>query len=54
LNPGSVAREYQYRKSNWTPSIVPDGDDQNVYLVADDLGVMGGGSGGKPILSASI
>jgi hypothetical protein len=26
------------RKSNWTPSIVPDGDDQNVYLVADDLG----------------
>jgi hypothetical protein len=25
------------RRSNWTPSIVPRGDDQNVYLVADDL-----------------
>ena len=24
------------RKSSWTPSIVPDGRDQNVYLVADD------------------
>jgi hypothetical protein len=22
----------------WTPSIVPKGDDQNVYLVVDDLG----------------
>jgi hypothetical protein len=26
------------RKSGWTPSIVPNGDDQNVYLVLDDLG----------------
>jgi hypothetical protein len=26
------------RKSGWTPSIVPHGDDQNVYLVVDDLG----------------
>jgi len=26
------------RKSGWTPSIVPKGDDQNVYLVVDDLG----------------
>jgi hypothetical protein len=26
------------RKTGWTPSIVPDGDDQNVYLVLDDLG----------------
>jgi hypothetical protein len=26
------------RRSNWTPSIVPRGDDQNVYLVVDDLG----------------
>ncbi len=26
------------RKSNWTPSIVPDGNDQTVYLVADDFG----------------
>ena len=25
------------RKSSWTPSIVPNGDDQNVYLVMDDL-----------------
>lgn len=29
------------RKSNWTPSIVPRGDDQNVYLVEDDLGRAG-------------
>jgi len=26
---------------NWTPSIVPPGDDQNVYLVVDDLGSFG-------------
>jgi hypothetical protein len=26
------------RRSSWTPSIVPKGDDQNVYLVVDDLG----------------
>ena len=29
------------RKSNWTPSIVPNGDDQTVYLVADDFGKLG-------------
>ena len=29
------------RRSNWTPSSVPNGDDQNVYLVADDLGRLG-------------
>jgi hypothetical protein len=29
------------RKSNWTPSIVPFGDDQTVYLVMDDLGRLG-------------
>jgi hypothetical protein len=29
------------RKSNWTPSIVPRGDDQNVYMVVDDLGRLG-------------
>jgi hypothetical protein len=29
------------RKSNWTPSIVPRGDDQNVYMVVDDLGRSG-------------
>jgi hypothetical protein len=26
------------RRSNWTPSIVPRGDDHDVYLVVDDLG----------------
>ena len=29
------------RKSGWTPSIVPHGDDQTVYLVKDDLGRLG-------------
>jgi hypothetical protein len=29
------------RKSGWTPSIVPNGDDRNVYLVMDDLGRLG-------------
>jgi hypothetical protein len=29
------------RKSSWTPSIVPRDDDQNVYLVMDDLGKLG-------------
>ncbi|MGY3696082.1 hypothetical protein ACVIGA_006162 [Bradyrhizobium sp. USDA 3240] len=28
------------RKSNWTPSIVPSGD-QAIYLVADDFGPIG-------------
>jgi hypothetical protein len=26
---------------NWTPSIVPRGDDQTVYLVAEDFGKIG-------------
>ncbi len=26
------------RKSSWTPSIVPSGDDHNIYLVLDDFG----------------
>jgi hypothetical protein len=26
------------RRSHWTPSIVPDGVDQNIYLVVDDFG----------------
>jgi hypothetical protein len=26
---------------NWTPSIVPRGDDQNIYLVLDDFGRSG-------------
>ena len=30
------------RRTGWTPSIVPEGNDQNVYLVADDLGRLGG------------
>jgi hypothetical protein len=25
-------------RRSWTPPIVPKGDDQNVYLVVDDLG----------------
>jgi hypothetical protein len=29
-------------RRSWTPSIVPKGDDQNVYLVVDDLGRNGG------------
>jgi hypothetical protein len=29
------------RKSSSTPSIVPSGHDQNVYMVADDLGRLG-------------
>ncbi len=29
------------RKSNWTPSIVPNGEDQNVYIVLDDFGSNG-------------
>jgi hypothetical protein len=33
--------EFVMRKSNWTPSIVPRGDDQNVYMVVDDLGTNG-------------
>src|SRR5712664_4487332 len=30
--------EFAYMGRNWTPSIVPNGEDQTVYLVADDLG----------------
>lgn len=26
------------RRSSWTPSIVPNGVDQNVYIVVDDFG----------------
>jgi hypothetical protein len=29
------------RNSGWTPSIVPNGDDETVYLVKDDLGRLG-------------
>ena len=29
------------RSSGWTPSIVPRGDDETVYLVTDDLGTLG-------------
>jgi hypothetical protein len=28
-------------RSDWTPSIVPNGNDQTVYLVADDFGKPG-------------
>jgi hypothetical protein len=26
---------------NWTPSIIPNGNDENVYMVVDDLGKLG-------------
>jgi hypothetical protein len=29
------------RRTGWVPSIVPNGDDQNVYLILDDLGRRG-------------
>jgi hypothetical protein len=29
------------RRSNWTPSIVPNGNDETVYMVADDFGKNG-------------
>ena len=29
------------RGSGWTPSIVPEIGDQNIYLVMDDLGRLG-------------
>jgi hypothetical protein len=29
------------RRSNWTPSIVPNSGDRNFYLVLDDLGRSG-------------
>jgi hypothetical protein len=41
LSPGSVAWSLSMRRSSWTPSIVPRGDDQDVYLVVDDLGRVG-------------
>jgi hypothetical protein len=28
-------------RTGWTPSIVPGGDDQNVYIVLDDFGRLG-------------
>jgi hypothetical protein len=28
-------------RTSWTPSIVPNGDDQNVYIVLDDFGRLG-------------
>jgi hypothetical protein len=45
IAPGFESRfcgvEFVMRKSGRTPSIVPSGDDQNVYLVVDDLGRLG-------------
>ena len=29
------------RRSGWTPSIVPNGNDQTVYIVLDDFGRIG-------------
>ena len=39
LNPCCV--EFVMRSSSWTPSIVPGGNDETVYLVADDFGRFG-------------
>lgn len=33
--------EFAMRRSSWTPSIVPRGEDQNVYIVLDDFGRSG-------------
>jgi hypothetical protein len=33
--------EFVMSKSTWTPSIVPSGNDQHVYLVAEDFGRLG-------------
>ena len=41
------------RKSNWTPSIVPRADDQDIYLVVDDLAGLAG-YGGMPTLRQPI
>jgi hypothetical protein len=30
------------RRSDWTPSVVPRDDDQNGYLIVDDVGRLGG------------
>jgi hypothetical protein len=40
--PGFVSgRRGVMRESSWTPSIVPSGNDQTVYLVAEDFGRLG-------------
>ncbi len=41
LSPGSVVSELVMSGSSWSPSILPDDDDQTVYLVMDDLGERG-------------
>jgi hypothetical protein len=38
---GRPVAEFAMRGTNWTPSIVPSGEDQTVYLVADDFGKLG-------------
>ena len=38
LNSEVLLRSVVMRRSGWTPSIVPAGDDQNVYIVVDDFG----------------
>ena len=42
------------RKSGWTPSIVPHGDDQTVYIVADDFGRNGRASGESDVETAEL
>jgi hypothetical protein len=40
-SPAKAVAEFIMRKTNWTPSIVPSGNDQTVYLVAEDFGRLG-------------
>ena len=41
LESGFCGVELIMRRSSWTPSIVPESGDQNIYLVMDDLGRLG-------------
>jgi hypothetical protein len=36
-----VVAELRMRRASWTPSIVPNDNDQTVYLVAEDFGKLG-------------
>ena len=41
LESGFCGVELIMRRSSWTPSIVQESGDQNIYLVMDDLGRLG-------------
>ena len=42
------------RGTNWTPSLVPGGDDQTVYLVAEDFGKLGRAWRGAEVESTDL